>query len=932
MGHSPKSRVRELLGGPSARGARKGRSPRLSMVMLWMAAAVAVTGVYQLESKYDLAGMRAWRAARRGAPAAAAPAAGDTAAAAAAATAAAPAAYANIELSSTLLAPGGENYEDAFASGGAAPAAAPAAPAPPVLPRALLLATHSRLLWYDPATDESTVLHEGEGVHYGMFPGEGSPPSSVWTAIRPHNWKPTTSKEHLVEFDMRTGAELRRVEIPSRFTHDVVRAGRKVYVCDTGGGAILEYNFPAMTLARRVPLFTLQDHANTLAPYHPNETLVMLHNLGSSDMVRVDLTREPPQVIGRLQGVGKKAHGIVKWHGAYITLDSDNGALTALRLSAGGAKVQRLWQAPEPHRFLKGLAVVDDVAYFGISEWAPRSARDDPGSNCQLAAFDLLRNKLLWRREVPTAGLLNIVGAPHLTEDSTYSASYTPKRVRSYKTPRSGEVVAEALRAQEALGYTPKVGGYWSSGMPFLDASAKATPKPWTAGLQVPLMHLDVSEAKALLLATPPEVWTREYQAVHSAVMGGRESNTATFKPGVQGIALLFSAGSGEGLVYEFPLYKRFAPVLEPLIEEMIGAPDMANIIRMQLALMRANNSDIRIHVDTGGYATYAHRLHIPLMTNPGVAFDLCPFKDDAKTQQECHKVPTWEGFAFELNNKVPHRVSNLGPSDRVHLVVDVAEVPRQRAPLAAGTVCDYDVNRGLFCGADAIAAAAAAGASAGGVAPVAAAAALRRRASRRATRACPARGRTPARVRRCRSPRSATSSAPCRTTCGGSCCSSSSGCGRPARGRRRVGSDRVGSRFRAARRAPVAGACLYTPKLWPRRRALAHNHTVPFRSVGCEWHPAASAARLSPSLFSAPAGGAPCPAAASTSIFSPPPPLICAPACFFAAPVPPSHKLSLSDGRARCAPRPPLCCSTFLAVGGRRSPSAQTLLVTLRK
>ena len=46
----------------------------------------------------------------------------------------------------------------------------------------------------------------------------------------------------------RAGEELRRVEIPSRFTHDVVRADDKVYVCDTGNGRILEYDFPAMTL------------------------------------------------------------------------------------------------------------------------------------------------------------------------------------------------------------------------------------------------------------------------------------------------------------------------------------------------------------------------------------------------------------------------------------------------------------------------------------------------------------------------------------------------------------------------------------------------------------------------------------------------------------------------------------------------------------
>jgi hypothetical protein len=62
------------------------------------------------------------------------------------------------------------------------------------------------------------------------------------------------------------------------------------------------------------------------------------------------MERDPPAVVGRLQGVGKKAHGLVKWHGAYILLDSDNGALTSLRIGVGGAKVQRLWKAPEPNR------------------------------------------------------------------------------------------------------------------------------------------------------------------------------------------------------------------------------------------------------------------------------------------------------------------------------------------------------------------------------------------------------------------------------------------------------------------------------------------------------------------------------------------------------------------------------------------------------
>jgi hypothetical protein len=56
-------------------------------------------------------------------------------------------------------------------------------------------------------------------------------------------------------------------------------------------------------------------------------------------------------IVGRVKRVGQKSHGLVPWQGAYIMLDSDNGALIALDLSSvatgGGFKVVRLWKAPE---------------------------------------------------------------------------------------------------------------------------------------------------------------------------------------------------------------------------------------------------------------------------------------------------------------------------------------------------------------------------------------------------------------------------------------------------------------------------------------------------------------------------------------------------------------------------------------------------------
>ena len=46
----------------------------------------------------------------------------------------------------------------------------------------------------------------------------------------------------------------------------------------------------------------------------------------------------------------------------------------------------------------------------------------------------------------------------------------------------------------------------------------------------------------------------------------------------------------------------------------------------------------------------------------------------------------------------MPHKVSNEGDTERVHLVVDVTEETHPRIELARGAVCDYDLDLGLLC------------------------------------------------------------------------------------------------------------------------------------------------------------------------------------------------------------------------------------------
>lgn len=57
-------------------------------------------------------------------------------------------------------------------------------------------------------------------------------------------------------------------------------------------------------------------------------------------------------------------------------------------------------QADEPGMYTKGLAVIDDVAYFGMSPAQPKEGRNSTTLDCQLVAYDLTEGRLLWQRKV----------------------------------------------------------------------------------------------------------------------------------------------------------------------------------------------------------------------------------------------------------------------------------------------------------------------------------------------------------------------------------------------------------------------------------------------------------------------------------------------------------------------------------------------------
>ena len=72
---------------------------------------------------------------------------------------------------------------------------------------------------------------------------------------------------------------------------------------------------------------------------------------------------------------------------------------------------------------------------------------------------------------------------------------------------------------------------------------------------------------------------------------------------------------------------------------------------------------DIPKHLDAGDILMYAHRCHIPIITNNDVLFTV-----DNET------IIMKQGEIYEINNSKLHSVNNNGNTNRYHLIVDIEE------------------------------------------------------------------------------------------------------------------------------------------------------------------------------------------------------------------------------------------------------------------
>lgn len=125
-----------------------------------------------------------------------------------------------------------------------------------------------------------------------------------------------------------------------------------------------------------------------------------------------------------------------------------------------------------------------------------------------------------------------------------------------------------------------------------------------------------------------------------------------------------------QGHVNVFPQWKTMGPVIGPLVDRATGYLDAPRGIATRIAIVEmVPQGKIAPHVDGQAHAAAAHRLHIPLISPPGVEYKI----DGKKFRMEV-------GQAYDFNNRKQHSVRNKSPRPRINILIDF--LPNPGAPI----------------------------------------------------------------------------------------------------------------------------------------------------------------------------------------------------------------------------------------------------------
>ena len=164
---------------------------------------------------------------------------------------------------------------------------------------------------------------------------------------------------------------------------------------------------------------------------------------------------------------------------------------------------------------------------------------------------------------------------------------------------------------------------------------------------------VDVASLRAAVLAIPEAVWNAE---------NADKPNRFEALDRTRHIVFRFVDDTRDWRrSHDRPLWSAWRDLLWPVLQQATRPYGYANaeFPRVMLARM-APGGVIKPHVDANPAAQWPHKIHVPLLTNPGVGF---------LVGDRVYHFP--EGEAVEVNNLGIHAVRNDGSTDRVHLIFE---------------------------------------------------------------------------------------------------------------------------------------------------------------------------------------------------------------------------------------------------------------------
>lgn len=164
---------------------------------------------------------------------------------------------------------------------------------------------------------------------------------------------------------------------------------------------------------------------------------------------------------------------------------------------------------------------------------------------------------------------------------------------------------------------------------------------------------VDIAPLKPLVQAISAPVWEHENTY--------KENNFSCFHH-TQHIIFRFPQGTTPEVFTTHSIWTAWQDRLLPILDQAAHPYGYTQPVypKVMLAKLAAGHF-IDQHVDKGEMNRYTHKIHIPIMTNDQVRSFVKP---------DWHALR--EGYAYEVNNTLPHSAENYGQADRIHLIFEL--------------------------------------------------------------------------------------------------------------------------------------------------------------------------------------------------------------------------------------------------------------------